>query len=414
MLTTFYPPYNFGGDGIGVQRFSQALARRDHYVTVLQDIDGFKYLNGGTEPSPDKNSDGVEVIRLHSRLRTLSALLTQQTGRPVIQGRRIRQILSGGRFDVINFHNISLVGGPGILSAGSALKLYMAHEHWLVCASHVLWRHNREACTGKQCLRCVLRYGRPPQAWRYTTYLNRQLEHVDAFIAMSEFSRDKHHEFGFPHEMEVVNYFLPEAPHREPVPQTESPHPRPYFLFVGRLERIKGLDDIIPVFRDYKDADLLVIGDGEYAPTLQRLAAGIPTIRFLGRLGPDALDRYYHHALALIVPSIGFETFGIILIEAFRQSTPVIARRIGPFPEIVRHCGGGELFSGTQELIQVMRRIQSEPLLRHRLARSAYEGFVKYWSESAVIPQYLDVVYRTALAKGRTDIARKLEAGAVA
>ena len=414
MLTTFYPPYNFGGDGIGVQRFSQALARRDHYVTALQDIDGFKYLNGGTEPSPDKNSDGVEVIRLHSRLRTLSALLTQQTGRPVIQGRRIRQILSGGRFDVINFHNISLVGGPGILSAGSALKLYMAHEHWLVCASHVLWRHNREACTGKQCLRCVLRYGRPPQAWRYTTYLNRQLEHVDAFIAMSEFSRDKHHEFGFPHEMEVVNYFLPEAPHREPVPQTESPHPRPYFLFVGRLERIKGLDDIIPVFRDYKDADLLVIGDGEYAPTLQRLAAGIPTIRFLGRLGPDALDRYYHHALALIVPSIGFETFGIILIEAFRQSTPVIARRIGPFPEIVRHCGGGELFSGTQELIQVMRRIQSEPLLRQRLARSAYEGFVKYWSESAVIPQYLDVVYRTALAKGRTDIARKLEAGAVA
>ena len=449
MLTTFYPPYNFGGDGIGVQRFSQALARRDHYVTVLQDIDGFKYLNGGTEPSPDKNSDGVEVIRLHSRLRTLSALLTQQTGRPVIQGRRIRQILSGGRFDVINFHNISLVGGPGILSAGSALKLYMAHEHWLVCASHVLWRHNREACTGKQCLRCVLRYGRPPQAWRYTTYLNRQLEHVDAFIAMSEFSRDKHHEFGFPHEMEVVNYFLPEAPHREPVPQTESPHPRPYFLFVGRLLPHKGINylieavtteplkivgrvyderfhrdllalaagkpvEFITVFRDYKDADLLVIGDGEYAPTLQRLAAGIPTIRFLGRLGPDALDRYYHHALALIVPSIGFETFGIILIEAFRQSTPVIARRIGPFPEIVRHCGGGELFSGTQELIQVMRRIQSEPLLRQRLARSAYEGFVKYWSESAVIPQYLDVVYRTALAKGRTDIARKLEAGAVA
>ena len=87
---------------------------------------------------------------------------------------------------------------------------------------------------------------------------------------------------------------------------------------------------------------------------------------------------------------------------------------IAAFPEIVRRCGGGELFSGTQELIQVMRRIQSEPLLRHRLARSAYEGFVKYWSESAVIPQYLDVVYRTALAKGRTDIARKLEAGAVA
>ena len=46
-------------------------------------------------------------------------------------------------FDVINFHNISLVGGPGILEMGQALKLYMAHEHWLICPSHVLWRHQR-------------------------------------------------------------------------------------------------------------------------------------------------------------------------------------------------------------------------------------------------------------------------------
>ncbi len=55
---------------------------------------------------------------------------------------------------------------------------------------------------------------------------------------------------------------------------SEPPQERPYFLFVGRLEKIKGLDDVIPVFRDYPGADLLIAGDGEYAAHLRALAAG--------------------------------------------------------------------------------------------------------------------------------------------
>jgi glycosyltransferase involved in cell wall biosynthesis len=408
MMTTFYPPYNFGGDGIGIQRFSQALVRRGHDVTVLQDIDAFNSLSN-FEPQTGPSSDGVRVIRLGSGLRSISTLLTQQTGRPIVQGRRIRQILNQSKFDVINFHNISLVGGPGVLSAGSALKLYMAHEHWLVCPSHVLWRHNREVCVKRECLRCVLHYKRPPQLWRYTGYLERQLKHVDAFIAMSEFSRDKHYEFGFSRTMQVVNYFLPEAPAVETASKEAPPHGRPYFLFVGRLERIKGLDDVIPMFRNYPQADLLIAGDGDHASSLKSLAANLPNVQFLGRLAAGTLDRYYRNALALIVPSVGFETFGIILIEAFRQGTPVIARRIGPFPEIVRRSGGGELFGGTDELIEVMKRIQSEPGLRQRLARSGYLSFNKYWSEAAVMPRYLDVVRRTAAEKGRDDLVKRLE-----
>lgn len=415
MVTTFYPPYSFGGDAIGVQRFSEALVRRGHHVTVLQDVDAFNYLNhGALAECPETTSDGVEVIRLRSRWGAVSALLTQQTGRPVVQGRKIRRILDDGKFDVINFHNISLVGGPGLLSAGNSLKLYMAHEHWLVCASHVLWRHGREACTRPECLRCVLRHRRPPQLWRYTGYLDRQLEHVDTFIAMSEFSRDKHRELGFPRDMEVVNCFLPAEGCPGPAPMDASPNRRPYFLFVGRLERIKGLDDVIPVFRGYPDADLLIAGDGQYAATLKRLAADVSNVKFLGRLDSEVLDQYYRHALALIVPSAGFETFGIILIEAFRQSTPVIARRIGPFPEILRRSRGGELFSSPEELVEVMRRFQSDAGLRQRLARAGHDAFVKYWSEAAVIPHYLDVVRRTAIGKGRTDIVRKLEGGAAA
>lgn len=407
-LTTFYPPHNFGGDGIGIQRLARGLVKAGHQVTVIHDVDAYNALHKGPEPGPQQEPEGLEVIGLRSGMGTVSSLLTQQLGRPVLNGGRIARLLDERKFDVINFHNISLVGGPGILKYGRALKLYMAHEHWLVCPSHVLWRHNRELCTGRECLKCELTYRRPPQLWRRTGYLERELHHVDAFIAMSEFSRQKHREFGFPREMEVLPYFLPDPEPAGARVGGASPHGRPYFLFVGRLEKIKGLDDVIPVFRDYPGADLVIAGDGEYGATLRALGEGMPNVRFLGRVPLEELRRYYEHAIGLIVPSVCYETFGIILIEAFRQGTPVIARRIGPFPEIVDTSGGGELFGTRDELVAAMRRLQQDPARRARLAAAGYDAFVSRWSERAVVPQYLDIVARAAERKGDRDVLSKL------
>jgi glycosyltransferase involved in cell wall biosynthesis len=365
-------------------------------VSVIHNTDAWRLLAQRPEPAPSSEPQGLSVHRLETRWAGLSCLITQQTGRPGVYKSRIRRILQNGRFDVINYHNISLAGGPGVLAMGDGLKLYMAHEHWLVCPSHVLWRHNRELCTGRQCLRCVLSYRRPPQLWRSTGLLARKLRHVDAVIAMSRFSRDKHQEFGLPFDMDVLPYFLedpaPSGPDRNP--SEASPHDRPYFLFAGRLERIKGLQDVIPLFKEYEAADLLVAGDGDYAVSLKALAQGIDRVRFLGRIGLEELRRYYRQAIALIVPSICYETFGIILIEAFKERTPVIARRIGPFTEIVETAQGGLLFTSRDDLLEAMRRLQTDISLRERLADSGYNAFVQHWSESAVLPQYLDIVRR--------------------
>jgi len=410
MITTFYPPHNFGGDGMGIQRLSEALARRGHEVTVIVDTNAFDMLSPKPAAAPDPSPPGMTFHRLSNRLGSLSNLLTQQTGRPIANGRRIRKIVDDGGFDVINFHNVSLVGGPGVLRIGSGLKLYMAHEHWLVCPTHVLWRHGRERCDRKECFRCVLHHRRPPQLWRYTGLLERELRHVDAFIAMSEFSRQKHAEFGFPRDMEVVPYFLPDLPAENGHANDEAaPHDRPYFLFVGRLEKIKGLDDVIPLFREDPRADLLIAGDGEYAASLRELARGAPNVRFLGRLHPEDLGRYYRHARALIAPSVCYETFGIILIEAFRQGVPVIARRLGPFPEIVSRSGGGELFDTTAELRAAIDAFLTDPGRRLRLGEAGRRAFSAQWSETAVIPQYLDVVARAARARGATSILSKLD-----
>jgi glycosyltransferase involved in cell wall biosynthesis len=103
-----------------------------------------------------------------------------------------------------------------------------------------------------------------------------------------------------------------------------------------------------------------------------------------------------------------YETFGIILIEAFRYGTPVIARRLGPFPEIVESSGGGELFETREELLAAMRRVQADPDHRERLARSGHWAFRERWVESAVVPRYLDIVRRTAERAGRLDVLGKL------
>ena len=66
MMTTFYPPYNFGGDGIFVQRLSNALARRGHRVDVIHCVDSY-LLKAGQEPakSYEDHLNVTEIGRAH-------------------------------------------------------------------------------------------------------------------------------------------------------------------------------------------------------------------------------------------------------------------------------------------------------------------------------------------------------------
>lgn len=399
--TTFYPPYNFGGDGINVQRLARALVRRGHEVTVVHDVDAFNAVSGGGRTFDRPEPDGVDVIGLRSRIGRFSAVATQQSGWPIGNRSRLRAVLDSGRLDVIHFHNISLIGGPGLLSYGSGVaKLYSAHEHWLVCPTHVLWRHRREPCPSRQCIRCQLVYRRPPQLWRYTGVLKRNIDHVDEFIAFSEFSRLKHREFGFPRDMRVLPCFVPPPGALGPG-RDASPHDRPYFLFSGRLERMKGLDDVIPVFRRYAAADLLIAGEGSHMPELMRLAEGIPQVRFLGSLAYDRLQWYYEHAIATIVCTIGFETFGAVVAESLAHRTPVIGRDRSSVGESVRLSGGGELFTDPPTLLRALERLGGDAAHRAACAASGYLAYTQRWSEDAVVPAYLDLVFEVLNRRGK-------------
>jgi glycosyltransferase involved in cell wall biosynthesis len=412
MVTTFYPPYNFGGDGVYVRRLTHALARRGHSVDVIHDVDAYR-VGGGKETDPLAEPPGVTTHPLRSRSSVLSTLATHQSGRPLVHGGRIRRILSRG-FDVIHFHNVSLVGGPAVLAYGEGVKLYTAHEHWLVCESHILWRHNREPCSGRECFRCVLRAKRPPQAWRATSLLEEKARHVDEFLALSGFSADKHREFGFSRPMRVFPSFLPDEETADGAPG-EAPRPsdRPYFLFVGRLEAIKGLTDVIPEFDDALGAELWIAGTGAQEAELKALAADKPAVRFLGRQSPAALRALYRGAVALVAPSLCFEVFPLVVLEAFREHTPVVGRRLGPYPEILEQTGAGLLFHDRAELRAALRRLLADQALRDELGAAGARAFQERWSESVVLDRYFGVIRDVAERRGLNEICSRLAPAAL-
>jgi glycosyltransferase involved in cell wall biosynthesis len=395
MITTFYPPYNFGGDGIFVHRLSNELARRGHRVDVIHCTDAYR-LTAGREPSVGyDNHSNVTVHGLKSPFGVLSPLATQQTGFPFFKSREIVSVLRQG-FDVIHYHNISLIG-PKILEYGRGIKLYTMHEYWLVCPTHALFRFNRAACAEPHCFLCTLTYKRPPQWWRYTGLLKSAAKHVDAFIAPSRFCKEKHSQLGFTAPVVHLPHFFPETD--EPASSgssTEKDTAKPYFLFVGRLEKLKGLQTLIPIFSRYGKAELWIAGAGGYEPQLRRLAGNSTDIRFLGFLSEDRLRQLYRQAVAVIVPSICFETFGQVIIEAFSQKTPAIVRNLGAMPEIIETSGGGFTYNTDSELVATMDALLTDAPRRQALGQSGYQAYLRNWTAEVHTQRYLDLIRQIA------------------
>ena len=94
------------------------------------------------------------------------------------------------------------------------------------------------------------------------------------------------------------------------------------------------------------------------------------------------------------MPSVCYETFGVITLEAFQHRTPVIARRLGPLPDIVNGAGGGELFDTCDELVSALERLQSDPARRRALGEAGFRAYETHYSENVVVPRFLELVGR--------------------
>ena len=239
---------------------------------------------------------------------------------------------------------------------------------------------------------------RPPQWWRYSGLLEKSSRCVDQFVAPSRFTANMHAERGFAKPVAHLPYFIERADEdwRKPGPR---PQEKPYFLFVGRLEIIKGLQTLIPIWDRVPDYDLLVAGTGNYEAELRNMAAHNPNIKFLGPQSQKEFGNLYYHALACVLPSITYETFGMIIIEAYARKTPVIVRDLGPFPEAIEDSGGGFVYRTDKELLDSISRIATSPALRAELGEKGYSAFVRLWSKEAHLALYFDFLRNIAAKK---------------
>ncbi len=392
MITTFYPPFNFGGDGIFVQRLSEALVALGHEVHVLHDVDAYRAMVGQnfhTVPDPVESNVKVKSLEFPV-LGKVDLILSHQLGRPLLKRAAIERYLEKFKFDVLHFHNISLLGGPEILTVGSGIKLVTLHDHWFVCPTHVMWKFGREACTERDCFRCTLHAKRPPQFWRYGNAVAEACKNVDVFIAPSQFSVENHYANGFPTKLTHLPHFVPDSFCTSHDKSPRQPNGE-YFLFVGRLEKLKGPHTLLNVFRKHPELELLFVGSGEFEEELRRLAQDMVNVKFLGAQNDEELGKLYKNAKAVIVPSLTYESFGLVVLEAFARGTPAIVRNLGALPELIK-AGGGISYDTDAELEAAILRLQSDDVYWQELSKQALSSVLDNYSQTLHLGRYMSIV----------------------
>jgi glycosyltransferase involved in cell wall biosynthesis len=260
----------------------------------------------------------------------------------------------------MHVHNFFPLISPSIFYAARdtvTATVFTLHNYRVLCAYAIPMRG------GNICTECLDRRSVMP-ALKYCCYrgsraatlplaamiaLHRKLgtwrKQVDAMITLTGFQRDMLVNAGLPAEsMYIKPHFYRDAP--APLPWSEREEKA---VYIGRLSAEKGPAVMIEAWKRLgSDAPLLeVIGDG---PDMESLKAAIKgtavekRITFAGQLPFEATQNRLASAKMLILPSLCFEGFPMVIREAFALGIPVIGSRIGSIPFIVAHEKNGIMF----------------------------------------------------------------------
>jgi D-inositol-3-phosphate glycosyltransferase len=168
-------------------------------------------------------------------------------------------------------------------------------------------------------------------------------------------------------------------------------------LFVGRIQRLKGLEVLLRAFARLSDlsAELLIVGgrpgstpESREIARLQHLASRLgiaERTRFLGAVAHEELPAYYSAADVSVMPS-SYESFGLVAVESLACGTPVVATRVGGLRSIVRDGDTGLLvpWRDAELFAERLRRVLTDDALRSRLAGQARESVLGYgWDRIA-------------------------------
>lgn len=264
--------------------------------------------------------------------------------------KNVKMLVQNNKIDIVHVHNFFPLLTPLVFSAAKsagAKVIHTLHNFRWWCLSGILYRPKAgicDKCVNKKFAwpaivhRCYRRsmlqslVGSLAFAWyRFKKYD----KHIDAYFVLSDFQRT------------ILKQWLPSnklllKPNPIAfrfVPATSQT--RKGYLFVGRLEQAKGIELLLSTWKSLPDFfQLSIIGEGTDAARLAK-EYNQPNIAFLGQLPHDEVIKKMKNVKYLLHTSLAFETFGLTLIEAFSQGTPVIGLARGTRLELIENEKNG-------------------------------------------------------------------------
>jgi glycosyltransferase involved in cell wall biosynthesis len=318
--------------------------------------------------------------------------------------RALQRTVEEFRPDVVHVHNTFPMLSPAIFHAigTRAARVLTLHNYRLFCSAAIPMRAGRVCteCLDQRSVLPALRHGcyrgsriaTLPLATSVALHraLGTWTNEVDAFLALSEFQRERMVDAGLPRErVHVKPSFFPGNPAVVPWSERE-----PVVVFAGRLTAEKGVESLIRAWQSWGESspELRIIGAGDLLPELERLAAGA-RVRFLGALPLAATHEQIARARLLVLPSECFEGSPLVLAEAFAFGTPAAVSNVGPLPSIVTDGENGLVFeAGTpSSLLETVRRSWDSPGLLEHLGSDARRVFERLYTEDSAY----DILTRT-------------------
>jgi glycosyltransferase involved in cell wall biosynthesis len=175
-------------------------------------------------------------------------------------------------------------------------------------------------------------------------------KNINIFIAPSEFAKAELIKFGLSEDkIKVINHFA--AANKTEVASKIGD----YLLSFGRIAENKGLDKLLHAMYISKlSCKLKIAGSGPYLSEIRKLIIDyhLNNVELLGHLNTAELNKQIAGAMAIVVPSVVWETFGLTVLEAYAQEKIVIANRAGALPEIIKEGETGYLYASENELIE--------------------------------------------------------------
>ena len=300
--------------------------------------------------------------------------------------KEVKKLIDENDIDVVHVHNTLPLISPSIYYAARAKKVPVVqtiHNFRLLCPGATFTRNGEicEDCVSKG-LGQSLKYRcyRDSLAQTFIMYAMLKLHRIIGtydkinYITLTEFNKTKLSNLVKDENKIYVKPNFVEK--REKVERNLED----YFIYIGRLDEIKGINFLVEAWKEINEnIDLYIIGTGPEEDRVKKFIRenNIKNIKLLGFMQIDKAFEIIQKSRAVIVPSKWNEPFGMVIIEAFSKGVPVIASKIGSIPYIATDKVDSLLINSNNkyELKEAVNDIFYNDKLCMLLGNNAYKTF---------------------------------------